>query len=78
MELENIILSEVTQTQKDNFCIYSLISHKVKNNHTILHIFKEAKQEERHKQEYFIGGIWRDDLVGRGNKKGNECFQGQV
>ena len=26
MELENIILSEVTQTQKDNYHIYSLIS----------------------------------------------------
>ena len=25
MELENIILSEVTQTQKDNYHIYSLI-----------------------------------------------------
>ena len=26
MELENIILSELTQTQKDIYCIYSLIS----------------------------------------------------
>jgi hypothetical protein len=26
MELENIILCEVTQTQKDMCCIYSLIS----------------------------------------------------
>ena len=26
MELENIILSEVTQTQKDNYIMYSLIS----------------------------------------------------
>ena len=26
MELENIILSEVTQTQKDNYYMYSLIS----------------------------------------------------
>ncbi len=26
MDLENIILSEVTQTQKDNYHIYSLIS----------------------------------------------------
>ena len=26
MELENIILSEVTQTQKDNYHMYSLIS----------------------------------------------------
>jgi hypothetical protein len=26
MELENIILSEVTQTQKDMHCMYSLIS----------------------------------------------------
>ena len=33
MELENIILSGVTQTQKDNYHIYSLISdfkHKAK------------------------------------------------
>ena len=33
MELENIILSEVTQTQKDNYHMYSLISgfkHKAK------------------------------------------------
>ena len=26
MELENIILSEITQTQKDNYHMYSLIS----------------------------------------------------
>ena len=33
MDLENIILSEVTQTQKDNYHMYSLISvfkHKAK------------------------------------------------
>ena len=34
MDLENTILSKVTQTQKDNYLIYSLISnftHKAKN-----------------------------------------------
>jgi hypothetical protein len=41
MELENIILGEVTQSQKDNFCIYSLISHKMKDNHAIIHRLKE-------------------------------------
>ena len=30
MKLDNIILNEVTQTQKDNYHVYSLIVHKAK------------------------------------------------
>jgi hypothetical protein len=37
MELENIILSELTQSQKDSLGMYSLIiSHKMQDTHTIL------------------------------------------
>jgi hypothetical protein len=44
-ELENIILSEVTQTQKDRHGVHLLmdISHKVHNNHAIINRPKEAK-----------------------------------
>ena len=39
MELENIFLSEVTQTQEDMHGMYSRVdvSHKVQNNHATFH-----------------------------------------
>ena len=39
MELENIFLSEVTQTQEDMHGMYSRVdvSHKVQNNHATIH-----------------------------------------
>ena len=37
MELENIILSEVTQTQKDMHGMYSHISQVLQNNHDTIH-----------------------------------------
>ena len=48
MELENIILSKVTQTQKDIHGMYSLIlsqkkKKKVQNTHDIPHRPKEGK-----------------------------------
>ena len=48
MELENVILSEVTQTQKSHAYIVCIhlkldISHKVQNNHAIINRHKEAK-----------------------------------
>ena len=48
MELEKI-MSEVTQTQKDNHGIYSLISHishKVKDYHATIHRLKEPSNAE--------------------------------
>ena len=51
MEFENIILSEITQTQKDMHSMYSLIGgyYKVEVTHAMLHRPKEAKQEGTHK-----------------------------
>lgn len=49
MEHETIILSEVTQSQKDIHGMYSLlmgISHKIQDTHAMFHRPKEAKQEE--------------------------------
>jgi len=46
MKLENIFLSEVTQTQKNMPHIYSLISEylpKIQYNHAVIHRLKEAK-----------------------------------
>jgi hypothetical protein len=44
MELENTILSEVTQTQKVIHGMFSLISsHKIQDVHAMLHRPKEAK-----------------------------------
>ena len=41
---KKIILSEVTQTQKDTHGLQSFISgYKVHDNHTTIHIPKEAK-----------------------------------
>jgi hypothetical protein len=42
MVLENIILSEVTQTHKDMYDIYLLISYKPQDNHTTIHRDKET------------------------------------
>lgn len=42
-ELENITQSEVTQTQKDIRGVYSLIYHKVQDNHATIHRSKEAR-----------------------------------
>ena len=49
MDLENTILNEVTQTQKDMHAMYSLISQKVQNTHDTSHRPKEIKQEGRPK-----------------------------
>jgi hypothetical protein len=53
MELENIILSEVTQTQKDVHGIYSLISRyqplppkKVQNTQDAVHRTQKGQQAE--------------------------------
>ena len=46
MELKNILLSEVTQTQKDMYNMWSLtvdISHKIQDNHAIINRPNEAK-----------------------------------
>ena len=52
MELENIILSEVTQTQKDMNGTYSLISRyypeiKVQNTQDTVHKTQKVQQAER-------------------------------
>jgi hypothetical protein len=46
MELENTILSEVSQSQKDKHGMYSLLSYSY---NATLHRFKEAKLEGRPK-----------------------------
>ena len=46
IELEDIILSEVAQTQKNKHSMYLLkvhINHKIENTHVMLHRPKEAK-----------------------------------
>jgi hypothetical protein len=44
MELENIILSEVTQTQNEvHICTHLEVSPKVQDTHTTIHSPKEAK-----------------------------------
>jgi hypothetical protein len=48
MELESVILSEVTQTQKDMHGMYSLlsgISHKIQDTHTTIHRPKKPNNE---------------------------------
>ena len=48
MELENIILSEVTQSQKNIYGMHSLISGykpKTRNTQDILHRLHEAQEE---------------------------------
>ena len=59
MELENIILSEVTQTQKKIHVLCSSvdISHKVQDTHAILHRPKEAKHQARMLKFHLEGGI---------------------
>jgi hypothetical protein len=37
MELENIILAEVTQTQNDKYGTYMNFNHKVQDNHDTIH-----------------------------------------
>ena len=47
MKLENIILTEVTQTQENILSIYSCTSgyfHKIQDTHATLHRPKEGKQ----------------------------------
>jgi hypothetical protein len=50
MELENIILSEITLTQKDMYGMYSLI--RIKHRMPMIHPHrpKEVNQEEKPKQ----------------------------
>lgn len=46
MELENITLSDVTQTLKDMHVVYSLIvdiNHKAQDTHASIYRLKEAK-----------------------------------
>jgi hypothetical protein len=53
IELEDIILSEVAQTQKNKHSMYLLkvhISHKIQDTHVMLHRPKEAKQEGKPKK----------------------------
>ena len=59
IELENIILSEVTQTQKKMHVLCSSvdISHKVQDTHAILHRPKEAKHQARMLKFHLEGGI---------------------
>ena len=48
MDLENIILSEVTQTQKDRYHMYSFLSvfgQKVKQNQPTIYIPRESRQQ---------------------------------
>jgi hypothetical protein len=52
MELENIILSEVTQSQKNKHCMYSLISgyyEKAQNTHDATYRPSEVQEEGRPK-----------------------------
>ena len=56
MEVENIILSEVTQSQKNTHGIHSLISGyypKAPNNQDTIHRPHEAQAERRPKCVYF-------------------------
>ena len=56
MELENIILSEVTRTEKNRHGMSSLImdtSQKVQNTQATTHRPKEIKQEGRHGERMF-------------------------
>jgi hypothetical protein len=38
MELENIILSKETQSQKDKYGVCTHINHKLQDNHIAIHI----------------------------------------
>jgi hypothetical protein len=53
IELEKIILSEVTQLQKNTHGMHSLISPKAPNNQDTIHRPHEAQEEERPKCGYF-------------------------
>ena len=46
-DLQNIMLSEVTQTQKDKYNIYSQVAfrHKAKKNQPAIHIHGEPRQQ---------------------------------
>ena len=63
MELENIIFSEVTQTQKDNYHMYSLISgfkHKTTRNSSQITISENVDNNEDPKRD-----IHRSNLPGK-------------
>ena len=48
IDLENIILSKVTQSQKDKYHIYSLIMafrHKAKTNQSTVHSPREPREQ---------------------------------
>jgi len=69
MELENIILSELIQTQKDMQSVYSLISgysHKVQNTHDTTHIHENHIEGEK----IIMGGSRREKLDARVKREG--------
>jgi hypothetical protein len=53
MELENIILSEVTQSQKNTHGMHSLISPEAQNTQDTIHRPHEAQEEGRPRCGYF-------------------------
>ena len=56
VELENIVLSEVTQCQKNTHGMHSLISGyypKAKNNQDTIHRPQEAQEKQRQKYGCF-------------------------
>jgi hypothetical protein len=84
MELENVILSELTQIQEDMHNMYLVISgyisHKVQDNHTIIHRTKKPDNIKVHRRmvesfsEGEIRNIWKVDgqreLCGIGSRVG--------
>ena len=46
MGLENIILSEATQTQKEKYNMSSIIRHKAKQNQPTIHNPREHRQQK--------------------------------
>jgi hypothetical protein len=88
MELEKIILNDVTQTQNDVHGIYSLISRYLLaftcRYHVILHRPKEAKQEGKPKEgslhltrmkEIVIRGSWCEGTGSEGCGEGDWGFR---
>jgi len=72
MELEDTILSEVTQTQKNMHVMYSLImdiSHKIQDTHAILHRPKRTNKKKGTSEESWISLRRGNKIVTRGRWK---------
>ena len=52
MDLESVILSEVSQTKKEKYCITSLI-YRVQKGIIQMNLFTKQKQTHRHKKQTY-------------------------